>query len=290
MTLAIASAVIWGCTPIWTYICGGKPIQQLLGTTYGALVVGIVLYFIKQPYISTAGFWWCFLAGAGWTIGQLAQYTAFKRLSTSTTVPIVAGIQLVLVDLSGVLFFGSWPSLASRLIGFFAILVVIFGVVLSTRTGRVNTHGDQGRSHARDIMMVLLGTGLGYGSCSVLPKIPETSGWATFPPQSIGMIVTAVLIALALKQTRNKETFFGHYTLKNIITGFNSGLGTFSYLGAIVLINLSTGFTISQMNIVISSVAGLLFMHENKHGVALANTIAGLTLVVIGGVVTGFLH
>ncbi|XIF19886.1 MAG: ribose uptake protein RbsU [Acetilactobacillus jinshanensis] len=74
------------------------------------------------------------------------------------------------------------------------------------------------------------------------------------------------------------------------MTGFNSGLGTFAYLGSIVLIGLSTGFTISQMNIVISTIAGLFFMHENKHGKALFNTIAGLILVVIGGVVTGFLR
>ncbi|XIF19887.1 MAG: ribose uptake protein RbsU [Acetilactobacillus jinshanensis] len=48
-------------------------------------------------------------------------------------------------------------------------------------------------------MMVIFGTGIGYGACSILPKIPETSGWATFPPQSIGMIISAILFA-ALKR------------------------------------------------------------------------------------------
>ncbi|XIF19888.1 MAG: ribose uptake protein RbsU [Acetilactobacillus jinshanensis] len=138
ITLAIASAIIWGFTPVWTYICGGKPIQQLLGTTYGALVVGIVLYLIKRPAISTAGFWWCVLAGAGWSLGQFTQYTALKRLSTSTTVPIVAGSQLIIVDLAGVLFFGSWSSTAAKIIGFIAILIVIIGVMLSTQTGQTS--------------------------------------------------------------------------------------------------------------------------------------------------------
>ncbi|XIF19912.1 MAG: Hypothetical protein AJITA_00622 [Acetilactobacillus jinshanensis] len=42
--------MLWGCNPLWAHFCGGKPIQQLLGATYGAFI-----------------FWWCFFAGAGWS-------------------------------------------------------------------------------------------------------------------------------------------------------------------------------------------------------------------------------
>ena len=287
ITVALLSALFWGCTPIWTYICGGKPIQQLLGTTYGALIVGIALYLIKTPAISIASFGWCFLAGVGWSLGQFTQYTALKRLSTSTTVPIVAGSQLIIVDLAGVLFFGSWPSTVARITGFITILIVITGVILSTRTGQSRNHQ---KTAMKDVIQVIAGTGIGYGACSVLPKIPETSGWATFPPQSIGMIVSAILFALCIKKYRNLKTFIGRKTIKNMLTGFNSGLGTFAYLASIIMIGISTGFTLSQMNIVISSVAGLLFMHENKHGKALFDTIAGLILVLMGGIITGFIQ
>lgn len=290
ITVALLSALFWGFTPIWTYICGGKPIQQLLGTTYGALIVGIALYLIKTPVISAAGFGWCFLAGAGWSLGQFTQYTALKRLSTSTTVPIVAGSQLIIVDLAGVLFFGSWSSIVAKIIGFIAILIVIIGVILSTQTGQSQEVPTHRKAATQDIVQVIVGTGIGYGACSILPKIPETSGWATFPPQSIGMIVSAVLFALCIKKYRNLKVFVGRRTIKNMLTGLNSGLGTFAYLGSIMMVGISTGFTLSQMNIVISSMAGLLFMHENKRGKALFDTIAGLILVLIGGVITGFIQ
>ncbi|XIF19910.1 MAG: Hypothetical protein AJITA_00620 [Acetilactobacillus jinshanensis] len=41
-----------------------------------------------------------------------------------------------------------------------------------------------------------------------MPKIPETNGWSTYPPSSIGM---------------------------NMFTGINSGLGSFTYLVTIML-------------------------------------------------------
>ncbi|XIF20136.1 MAG: Hypothetical protein AJITA_00857 [Acetilactobacillus jinshanensis] len=51
----------------------------------------------------------------------------------------------------------------------------------------------------KKIIQLILGSLFGYGCCSTLPKIPQTNGWSTFPPQAVGMIVSAVLLALILK-------------------------------------------------------------------------------------------
>lgn len=292
IAFALIPALIWGCTPLWVSKCGGKPIEQLLGTTYGALIIGLILYLIKQPEITASSFLWCFLAGVGWSIGQLTQYIGFKRLSVTTSSPIVAGIQLVGVDLIGVLCFGSWHSTLAKIIGAIAILIVIGGVYLTTLTAGNEPSSQPFTNKAniiKNIALLILGTGIGYTACSVLPKIPETNGWASFPPQSIGMIISALLFAFCLKKKSLKKIVFDRHTLRNIFTGFNSGLGTFTYLVSIMLTNLSTAFTLSQMNIIVTVLGSFLILHEHEHGRSLIYTILGVALVLIGGALTSFL-
>lgn len=288
--MALITAILWGSTPLWTHFLGGKPIQQLLGTTYGALGIGILMFLIKRPVITGSGFWWCFLSGMCWSVGQLTQYEGFDDLSVSTTTPIVAGVQLVGVNLVGVMFFGSWASSLAKVVGFSAVILIGIGVYLTTRTGKKHEPVADKVKMAKDIVKLLLGTGIGYTACSTLPKIPETNGWSTYPPSSVGMIVGAVLLTLVIKKYRDQHELFTKGTLKNMFTGINSGLGSFTYLVTIMLAGVSTGFTLSQMSTVVSVLDGLLILHERKNHKALMYTFSGLLLVIVGGVITGFIQ
>ena len=288
--IALLPALFWGFTPLWAHVCGGKPIQQLVGTTYGALIVGIAILLIKQPTITASDFWWCFLGGIGWSIGQLSQYNAFIKLSVSTTTPITAGTQLACVNVIGVLFFGSWQSNLAKIIGFSAMILIILGVFLTTRTGQKHQSVANKRAFAKNIIQLILGTGIGYTACSTLPRIPNAQGWATFPPQTVGMIVSAVVFSLLIKKYRAQKPLFSSKTFKNLLTGFNSGLGTFSYLISMILNGVSTGFTLSQMTTVVATFVGLVILHEHKTGRSLFYTLSGVVLVVLGGVMTGFIH
>ena len=290
IAIALVTALLWGCTPLWTNYSGGEPIQQLLGTTYGALLIGILMLLIKRPIITLSGFFWCCLAGMCWSIGQLTQYEGFDSLSVSTTTPIVAGVQLVGVNLVGVIFFGSWGSTLAKIIGFSAVVLISLGVFFTTRTGNKREPIADKVKFTRDVIKLLLGTGVGYTACSTLPKIPETNGWATYPPSSIGMLIGAVSLSLIIKKYRDQHELFTHGTMKNILTGINSGLGSFTYLVAIMLNGVSTGFTLSQMSTVVSVLSGLLILHEHKNHKALIYTFLGLFLVIIGGVITGFIR
>ncbi|MGO3170782.1 MAG: GRP family sugar transporter, partial [Bavariicoccus seileri] len=50
---------------------------------------------------------------------------------------------------------------------------------------------------------------------------------------------------------------------------------------------VAVGFTLSQMNVVVSTLGGFFFLHEVKTKKELWITIAGLALVVIGGILIG---
>ena len=289
IVIALLPALLWGCTPLWVHFLGGKPIQQLIGTTYGALIVGIVIYLIKRPEITVTDFLWCLLGGACWSLGQLAQYRAYGKLSVSTTSPITAGIQLVGVNVVGVLCFGSWASPSAKVIGFSAVALIIIGVFISSRTGKKDQSAADKRTFIKNVIQLILGTGIGYTACSTLPRIPHAQGWVTFPPQSIGMLLGAVLLSFCFKEYRQQKPLLSRDTFKNIFEGFNSGLGTFFYLVAMMLNGVSTAFTLSQMTPVIATFGGLVILHEHKRGKALTCTLIGLVAIVIGGIMTSFI-
>lgn len=287
--IALSPAILWGCNPLWAHFCGGESIEQLLGATYGAFIIGLLIFIFKQPTITAWDFLWCFLAGVGWSVGQLTQFEGFIKLGAATTTPISAGTQLVGVNLAGVMFFGSWKSPMAKVIGFAAVVLVMLGVYLTTKTDQQSTPKQRNNS-AKYVIELIFGSLFGYGCCSTLPKIPGTNGWSAFPPQAVGMIVTAVLLSLILKQYRGKKLLFSKHTFKNMLTGFNTGLGTFGYLVSLMINGVSTAFTLSQMSIVVGTLGGLFILHEHKTRKALIYTIAGLILTVIGEVMTGFIH
>lgn len=283
--IALVPAILWGCNPLWAHVCGGSSIQQLLGATYGAIILGALLYFIKQPVITANDFWWCFLAGAGWSIGQLTQFSGFIHLGAATTTPISAGTQLVAVNLIGVLFLGSWQSPLAKIIGFIAVILVIIGVFLTTKTSKQSKAHEKKAN--RYLIELILGSMIGYGACSTFPKVPQANGWVTFPPQAVGMIVSAVIIALIIPKYRH--LIFSRLTFKNMATGFNTSLGTIGYLVSLMINGVSTAFTLSQMSIVVGTLVGLIILHEHKSKRELVYIIAGMLLVVIGGVMTSFI-
>ncbi|MHA8110796.1 GRP family sugar transporter [Lactobacillaceae bacterium Melli_B4] len=285
--IGLIPALLWGSTPLWVHFMGGKPINQLLGTTYGALIVGILIWIVKKPDITPLDFFWCFIGGAGWSLGQLSQYNAFVKLGVATTTPIVTGLQLVCVNIIGVLFFGSWQSSAAKGIGFSAVLLVAIGVFLTTRSnnGSDGNHISK-KTMTASLIQLVIGSGIGYTACSTLPKLTGKSGWATFPPQAIGMVTAAIVFSLIIKGYREQQPLFNRATFKNIFSGINSGIGTTGYLISITLNGVATGFTLSQMCVVVSTFGGLVILREHKVGKALFFTIAGVALVLIGGIMT----
>ncbi|MBW1605909.1 GRP family sugar transporter [Lactobacillus sp. Sy-1] len=290
--IGLIPALLWGITPLWVHFMGGKPIQQLLGTTYGALIVGILIWLVKKPNVTFEDFFWCFIGGACWSLGQLTQYNAFRKLGVSTTTPIVTGLQLVGVNIIGVLFFGSWESSVAKGIGFSAVILVVIGVVLTTRTGNGETGGNSisKREFTKSLIELIVGSGIGYTACSTFPKITGADGWTTFPPQSLGMFAGAIIFSLLIKDYRDQKPLFKKETFRNVLTGFNSGIGTAGYLISITLNGVSTGFTLSQMCVVVSTFGGLVILHEHKTGKSLLYTVSGVAMVLIGGIMTSFIR
>lgn len=279
--IALLPAIGWGIQPIILGKMGGKPINQILGTGIGALIVGAIIYFTMMPTVpSVKVFFISLLSGMFWVLGQLGQYKALKIMGVSKTMPITTGLQLIGTSLIGIIFFGEWASDISKLGGFFAIVLLIIGAVLTSYSEKSgNTLAlYQG-------VTVLLFTSVGYWVYSALPKMVNASGLTIFFPQMLGVFIGAVIYALFT----DRKAFTAAISWKLLIIGVTFSISALAYIFSAQDNGVVTAFIITQLNVVVATLGGLLILKESKTHKELLLTLLGLALIVVGSVVTVFL-
>lgn len=279
--IALLPALGWGIQPVILGKIGGRPINQILGTGIGSLLIGIVIYFTMSPAIpSMKVFLISLVSGMFWVLGQLGQYKALKIMGVSKTMPITTGFQLIGTSLIGIIFFGEWASNMSKLGGFFAIVLLIAGAVLtsySEKTGSALTL-YQG-------VTVLLFTSVGYWIYSALPKMVDASGLTIFFPQMLGVFIGAVIYTLFTDHRAFREPI----SWKLLIIGVTFSISALAYIFSAQANGVVTAFIITQLNVVVATLGGLLVLKESKTHKELILTLLGLVLIVVGSVVTVFL-
>lgn len=288
--IGLIPALFWGIMPMVTTKIGGKPINQIIGTTYGALLTALVTSIFVHPEYTTSIFLWSMLSGAFWAFGQMLQFTAFVQVGVSVAMPVSTGLQLVGTSLMGVLFFGAWDSTTARLIGFSALAIIILGVYLTTIQDKDKIQQDEQNHSMKQGMVTLLIATIGYLGYSAFPQVAHASGWQAFLPQTIGMALAATIFSF-IGSNRKDHALRNPLSYKNILTGIVFGIADIGYLtSAQPNVNgLATGFTLSQMNVVISTLTGIWLLGEKKTRKEMIALVFGLLLVVAGGIMTAMI-
>ncbi|KRM67716.1 GRP family sugar transporter [Apilactobacillus ozensis] len=280
--IGILPAFLWGIGPILATKLGGRPINQLVGTGYGQLIIGVVIYLFTRPTITFNDFIWAFIGGFAWSIAQLMQFTAFTKMNVSTAMPISTGLQLIEIPLAGVIFWGDWGTPTAKLFGFLSIALLILGTCFTSfRDGSV----DRPKMDYKSGLFLLIVGSFGYTACSVFPKIPDASGLVGLLPQTIGMGLGGVVLGLFMQSKDHESYLFTRATMRGLIIGLLGGLGTLAYLTSLNLNGVATSFPLTQMNVVVSTLGGLLILHERKNKRELLFTILGLAMIIIAAVV-----
>ena len=283
--IGLTPALLWGAMPVTTTKIGGRPVEQLLGTAYGAIILGALSYLIVGPSIPLITFFWCFISGVFWSVSQEAQYTAYRQIDVSVLMPITSGIQIIGVSLVGVLFFGSWSTGFKKLTGALAILMIVIGIILTAIHDRTDQPTTTNKSLEKKGFANAIFSSLGYTVCNSLPKIPKASGWQMFFPMMLGIVVTAIIIGLSNRNFRQHRVIISKYSFRNILTGIFFGLAYCGYFFSINLNNLSTGFVLSQMCLIVSTFSGIIILHEHKTRNEMIRTVVGLILIIISGLI-----
>ena len=280
--IGLAPAMAWGIVPVIISKIGGEPINQIIGTSLGACIMGMITFLIYHPEMTGQIFLFSFISGAFWSFGQMLQYTAYKQASVSNVIPISAGMQLIGVSLLGVFVFGEWAGTAAKLIGFSAIGLIIAGVICTTY--KEIKDSTENNNIKRVVSTLLLST-IGYVGYSGFPKLIQADAWTEFFPQTLGMLSGSIIFSLIMTKgaaLRERKSY------QNVVSGFVFAVGALVYLFSIGLNGIVIGFALSQMNLVLATLGGIFILGEKKTKKEFMVVLLGLAIVVWGGLLITF--
>ncbi|CCI86800.1 GRP family sugar transporter [Lactobacillus gigeriorum] len=278
-------ALAWGILPLAVSKIKGKPVNQIFGTTVGTLIVAVLALPMIKTAIDAKTFMLAALAGAFWVIGQLGQYTSYARVGVSETMPISTGLQLIGTSLVGVTMFGEWPTANAKLWGFIGIALLIVGAIFTSFSDKNTSEGSEKNQVGTLIMLVL--TTFGYIIYNFIPKAMTASGLAIFFPESLGMVIAVLVYMLAsgnAKELTNKSSW------QSLLSGFIFAIAAIGYILSVKDNGVNTAFVVSQLSVVISTLGGMLFLHETKSKKGYIFTLVGLALILVGAILTTVMH
>ena len=275
-------AIGWGLMPL--FVAGVKKsniYHQIVGSVLGAFLFGVVVTLIKRPAFNMTSFLLAMVAGAAWVVGQCGQYYSYSKIGVSETMPLSTGLQLIGVPLVGVLIFGEWASTQAKLFGFLGILALVVGVAFTSLTDKGTAEGN--KQNQTSTMIILALTTLGYITSSSIPKALKGDGVMIFLGQTIGMMIATFIYLVATKQLKvlkEKESY------QVIPAGVIFAIAALSYIMSVQMNGVNLAFVMSQLCVVISTLGGIVFLHEQKTKKGYIYTAIGLVLIVAGAVLT----
>ena len=275
-------AIGWGLMPL--FVAGVKKsniYHQIVGSVLGAFLFGVVVTLIKRPAFNMTSFLLAMVAGAAWVVGQCGQYYSYSKIGVSETMPLSTGLQLIGVPLVGVLIFGEWASTQAKLFGFLGILALVVGVAFTSLTDKGTAEGN--KQNQTSTMIILALTTLGYITSSSIPKALKGDDVMIFLGQTIGMMIATFIYLVATKQLKvlkEKESY------QVIPAGVIFAIAALSYIISVQMNGVNLAFVMSQLCVVISTLGGIVFLHEQKTKKGYIYTAIGLVLIVAGAVLT----
>ncbi|KHD86786.1 RhaT/GlcU family sugar-proton symporter [Heyndrickxia ginsengihumi] len=277
--LAILPAIFWGSIVLFNVKLGGGPYSQTLGTTLGALIFSIVLYFFTHPAFTPLIFGVGIVSGLFWAVGQSNQLKSIDLIGVSKTMPISTGMQLVSTSLFGVIVFHEWSTTKSIILGILALILIIVGIILTSLEDKHNHDGKQSGNFKKGLVILVIST-IGYLVYVVVARLFHVSGWAALLPQAIGMVVGGIILTF-------KHKPFNKYAIKNILPGLIWAAGNMFLFISQPRVGVATSFSLSQMGIVISTLGGILILGEKKTKRQLIAIIIGIILIILAGIFLG---
>lgn len=277
----------WGLYPTIASKIGGKPVNQILGSTLGTLIFALVLAMIKGLALpSGAALFFSVLSGIGWGTAQIITFHSFTLIGSSKAMPITTAFQLLGASLWGVFYLGDWPTATAKMIGFIALAVIILGAWMTVWS----EHKTPENKSALTKAVVLLAVGeIGYWLYSAAPQQAKIDGMHAFLPQAIGMVLAAVVYAIMMTvKGKERSPFVEAVSYKQIFSGFFFAFAALTYLISAQpdMNGLATGFILSQTSVVLATLTGIWFLGQKKTSKEMVVTVCGLVLILGAAAVT----
>lgn len=277
----------WGLYPTIASKIGGRPVNQILGSTLGTLIFAFVFSFVNGISFPTGmDLVFSILSGVGWAIAQIITFQSFTLIGSSRAMPITTAFQLLGASLWGVFALGDWPGMNAKLLGGFALILIILGAWMTVWT----EEKTQEKANVLKKAVLLLAVGeIGYWAYSAAPQATNIDGMHAFLPQAIGMLLVALVYSVMLSvKDKEKSALTEAVSYKHIFSGFFFAFAALTYLISAQpnMNGLATGFILSQTSVVLATLTGIWFLGQKKTKKELTVTIIGLVLILAAAAMT----
>lgn len=285
--IGLGPLIGWGIYPTLASKFGGRPVNQILGSTIGTLIFAFIYNEIMHlGFPHGTDLWLAILSGIGWATAQIITFYSFTLIGSSRAMPITTAFQLLGASLWGVIALGDWPTAMDKVIGFVALAVIILGAWMTVWSEHKS---EEHKGALKKAVLVLLIGEIGYWAYSAAPQATDLTGMQAFLPQAIGMLIVGVVYGLIETfKKQEKSPFAEKVTYKQIISGFFFAFAALTYLISAQpnMNGLATGFILSQTSVVLATLTGIWFLGQKKTRNELIVTIAGLALIIGAAAVT----
>ncbi|PTE42996.1 glucose transporter [Staphylococcus equorum] len=277
--IALLPALFWGSVVLINVLVGGGPYNQIRGTTFGALIIGIILLLtgnaeFGDPTIIIVGL----ISGAFWALGQGYQLKSISLIGVSKTMPISTGLQLVGTTLFSAVFLGEWSTGTQVTLGLLAMVLLVIGIAMTSIKGK-NEASESTKSFGKAMPILLIST-VGYVVYVVIAQIFGVDGMNALFFQSIGMAIGGLILS-AKHETSIKSTVW------NLIPGVIWGIGNLFMFYSQPKVGVATSFSLSQLLVIVSTLGGIFLLGERKDKRQMTGIWAGIVLIVIAAFVLG---
>ena len=278
---ALVPMFAWGSIGFVSNKIGGKPNQQTLGMTLGALLFAFVVWLFVRPEMSVSLWVFGIIGGMLWSMGQNGQFRAMQYMGVSVGNPLSSGAQLVFGSLIGAIVFGEWSKPIQYTLGIIALILLVIGFYFTSKRDSDNAETNGMTDFGTGFRALTYST-VGYLSYTILfNNIMKFDALAVIFPMSVGMVLGAMIFMKFRIQ-------FEPVVLKNTLVGLMWGVGNIFMLLAAAKAGLAIAFSFSQLGVVISIVGGILFLGETKTRKEMRWLTIGIACFIVGAVLLGF--
>lgn len=277
----------WGLYPTIASKIGGRPVNQILGSTLGTLIFALIFAVVNGMGLPTGmDLVFSILSGVGWAIAQIITFQSFTLVGSSRAMPITTAFQLLGAYLWGVFALGDWPGVGAKLLGGLALVLIILGAWMTVWT----EEKTQEKASILKKAVLLLAVGeIGYWAYSAAPQATSIDGMHAFLPQAIGMLLVALVYSVILSvKDKEKSALAEAVSYKHIFSGFFFAFAALTYLISAQpdMNGLATGFILSQTSVVLATLTGIWFLGQKKTKKEMTITIIGLVLILAAAAMT----
>lgn len=312
--IALLPSVAFGFMSLLTMKLQGDQRQQTLGMMLGGLIVALVLWPFSGGTIDLH--LWVVALCCGFMLGMGIhfQIMSFHVLGVSRTMPISTASQLILMSLLGVLVLGEWRAPGALPVGIVALVFLVLGVVATTWTEKVPAlEPDQSavegiafapaptvvppESTTSEKAVLNWPKGILYLVLSTLPLVFyliifrwfDVDAIKGFLPLVLGAAVAGLIFSSPQFSPHlgKRDTRWQRSTLWQLIPGlvWCTGLAVMQY--ATQQVGVATGFTLSQLGVIISTVGGIVLLGEKRSRKELWVLSVGIIFLVVGAILVG---